>query len=163
MAGVFITEDGLGGGDAPVDAEGVVEDADAAVGLRVVELVALVLEDGGLAEYGEAVGEALRDEELAVVVFGEFYGDVLTVGRGAFTDVNGYVQDGAFDAANDFALWKRRALEMQTTHHAVSGFAFIILDEDDTEPYLYDHERADVNGDGSITIADITALINIIK
>ena len=136
MAGVFVTEDGLGGGDAPVDAEGVVEDADAAVGLRVVELVALVLEDGGLAEYGEAVGEALRDEELAVVVFGEFYGDVLTVGWGAFTDVNGYVQDGAFDATNEFALGEGGTLEMQTTHHAVSGFAFIILDEDDLSDFF---------------------------
>ena len=73
VAGVLAAEDSLGGGDAPVDAKGVVEDADAAVGLRVVELVALVLEDGGLAEYGETVGEALRDEELTVVVFGEFY------------------------------------------------------------------------------------------
>ena len=40
MAGVFVAEDGLGGGDAPVDAKGVVEDADAAVCLGVVELVA---------------------------------------------------------------------------------------------------------------------------
>ncbi len=135
VAGVFVAEDGLSGGDAPVDAKGVVEDADAAVGLRVVELVTLVLEDGGLAEYGEAVGEALRDEELAVVVFGEFYGDVLAVGRGAFTDVNCYVQDGAFDATNEFALCKRRALEMQTTHYAVSGFAFIILDENDISDF----------------------------
>ena len=135
MAGVLVAEDGLDGGDAPVDAEGVVEDADAAVGLGVVELVALVLEDGSLAEYGEAMGEALRDEELAVVVFGEFYGNVLTVGRGAFTDVNGYVQDGAFDTANEFALGEWWALEMQTTHHAVSGFAFIILDEDDVSDF----------------------------
>ena len=104
MAGVLVAEDGLGGGDAPVDAKGVVEDADASVGLRMAELIALVLEDGSLAEYGEAMGEALRDEELAVVVFGEFYGNVLAVGRGAFTNVNGYVQDGTFDTANEFAL-----------------------------------------------------------
>lgn len=116
MAGVFVAEDGLGGGDAPVDAEGVVEDADASVCLGVVELVTLVLEDGGLAEYGEAMGEALRDEELAMVVFSEFYGDVLTVGWGTFADVNGYIQDGAFDAANEFALGEGWALEMQTAH-----------------------------------------------
>ena len=112
MAGVFVAEDGLGGGDAPVDAEGVVEDADASVGLGVVELVTLVLEYGGLAQYSEAVGEALRDEELAMVVFGEFYGDVLTVGWGTFADVNGYIQDSAFDTANEFALGKGWALEM---------------------------------------------------
>ena len=112
VAGVFVAENGLGGGDAPVDAEGVVEDADASVGLGVVELVTLVLEDGGLAQYSETVGEALRDEELAMVVFGEFYGDVLTVGWGTFADVNGYIQDSAFDTANEFALGKGWALEM---------------------------------------------------
>ena len=136
VAGVLVAEDGLGGGDAPVDAKGVVEDADASVGLRMVELIALVLEDGSLAEYGEAMGEALRDEELTVVVFGEFNGNVLTVGRGAFANVNGYVQDGAFDTANEFALCEGGALEMQTTHHAVSGFAFIILDEDDLSDFF---------------------------
>ena len=112
MAGVFVAEDGLGGGDAPVDAEGVIEDADASVGLGVVELVTLVLEYGGLAEYGKTVGEALRDEELAMVVFGEFYSYVLTVGWGAFADVNGYIQDSAFDTANEFALGEGWALEM---------------------------------------------------
>ena len=112
VAGVFVAEDGLGGRDAPVDSQGVVEDADASVGLGVVELVTLVLEDGGLAQYGKAVGEARRDEELAVVVFGEFYGDVLTVGWGPFADVTGYIQASAFDTANEFALGKGWALEM---------------------------------------------------
>ena len=136
VAGVFVAEDGLGGGDAPVDAEGVVEDADASVGLGVVELVTLVLEDGGLAQYGEAVGEALRDKELAVVVFGEFYGYVLAVGWGTFADVNGYIQDGTFDAANEFALGKGRALEMQTAHDSITGFGFVVLNENNFSDFF---------------------------
>ena len=44
MFGVFLRKDGLVGGDSPVDAEAGVKDADAAIGLRMVELVALVLE-----------------------------------------------------------------------------------------------------------------------
>ena len=49
---------------APVNTKGFVLDIDAAISLRVIELVALVLEDGGLGENGEAVSEAPRDEEL---------------------------------------------------------------------------------------------------
>lgn len=112
MLGVLIAQKRTLHRDAPVYAQRFIQDAYATIGLGVVELVTLVLEDGGLAEYGEAVGEALRDEELAMVVFGEFYSYVLTVGWGAFANVNGYIQDGAFDTANKFALGKGRALEM---------------------------------------------------
>lgn len=69
---VFFGENGFGGVDSPVDAEGVVEDGDASVCLGVVELIAFVLEYGYIAEYGEAVGESLGDEELEVIVFSEF-------------------------------------------------------------------------------------------
>ena len=67
---VFFGEDGFGGVDSPVNAEGVVENGDASVGFGVVELVAFVLEYGYVAEHGEAVGESLGDEELEVIVFG---------------------------------------------------------------------------------------------
>ena len=36
----------------------------------------------------------------------------------------------------------------------------IILGKDNVEPYQYDHVAADVNADGSVTIADVTALVN---
>jgi hypothetical protein len=38
----------------------------------------------------------------------------------------------------------------------------IILGKDAQVPYVYDHDAADVNGDGTITIADVTALVNVI-
>jgi hypothetical protein len=38
----------------------------------------------------------------------------------------------------------------------------IILGKDNTVPYIYDHEAANVNKDEVITIADVTALVNII-
>ena len=44
MLGVFVTEDGMGSGDVPVDTQGVIEDADASVRLGVIELITLVLE-----------------------------------------------------------------------------------------------------------------------
>ena len=120
MLRVLFAEDCFVGWDAPVDAEAFIGDGDAVVGFGMVELIAFVLEDSRFAQHSEAVGEAFRYEELAVIVLCEFDGDVLAVGRGAFTDVNGYVQDGAFDTANEFALGEWWALEMQTTHHAVA-------------------------------------------
>ena len=47
--------------------------SDTALALRGVELVTLVLELGGLAENAETMGKTPRDEELAVVLAGEFY------------------------------------------------------------------------------------------
>ena len=49
---------------APVNAEGLVLDVDAAISLGMIELVAFVLEDGGLSEHGEAMSKATRNEEL---------------------------------------------------------------------------------------------------
>ena len=49
---------------APVNAKTFILDVDAAISLRMIELVALVLEDGGLGEHSETMSEATRDEEL---------------------------------------------------------------------------------------------------
>ena len=62
MVFVLFGEVPLGGGDAPVDAKGWVIEAHAALGGGIVEVVALVGEDGFLRENGEAVGEAARYE-----------------------------------------------------------------------------------------------------
>ena len=50
--------------DFPIDTEGIIEDADTTIGFRMIEVITLVLEDGGLGEDGEAVGKTLRDKEL---------------------------------------------------------------------------------------------------
>lgn len=44
MLCVLLGEDGLVGGDVPIDAEGVIEDTDTTFCLGMIELVALVLE-----------------------------------------------------------------------------------------------------------------------
>jgi hypothetical protein len=54
---------------------------------------------------------------------------VLSVGGAAFTNIDSDIKDCAFDTTNEFALGKRRALEMQTSHHAIRGFALIVLDK----------------------------------
>ena len=54
--------------NAPVDTERWIRDRDTAVGLRRIIVVALVLEYGNVGEYGKAMGETARNEELAVII-----------------------------------------------------------------------------------------------
>ena len=59
----------------PIDTKGIIEDADTTISFWMIELIALILEDGGLGEDGEAVGKTLRDEELTMI--GVFYKGIL--------------------------------------------------------------------------------------
>ena len=136
MTGVFVAQEGFVGGDAPVDAEGLVQDADASVCLWGVEVVALVLEDCCLAEDGKAVGEAFGHEELAVVVFGEFDCYVLAVGGAALADIHCHIEHLAPDASDEFTLGVGRPLEMQPAHHSVGGHRFVVLHEVDVKSGL---------------------------
>ena len=61
---VFLAKDGFFYWYAPVDAEREILDADATIGFGMVEVVALILEDGSFGEYGKAMGKASGDEEL---------------------------------------------------------------------------------------------------
>ena len=104
---------------APVNAKGFILDIDAAISFGMIEFVALVLEDGGFGENGEAMGESSWNKELTMIVFRQFHGHMLAKCRRSFTDVNGYVKDCALNAAHEFALGIWHSLIMQATHHAV--------------------------------------------
>ena len=64
MLQIFLAEYRLLHRYAPINAKRLVLDIDAAIGLGMIELVALVLEDGGFGENGEAMSKTTRDEEL---------------------------------------------------------------------------------------------------
>ena len=64
MFGVLIAEVGLFCWNAPVYAKAVIKDTDASICLWMIELIAFILEHGGLAQYGEAVSEATGYKEL---------------------------------------------------------------------------------------------------
>ena len=76
---------------APINAKRFILDIDAAIGLGMIELIALVLEDGGFGEHCEAMGKTARDEELTMIVFCQFHCHMLPECWGSFADVNGYV------------------------------------------------------------------------
>ena len=61
---VFLAENCLLYRNAPVNAKGFILNVDTAISFRMIEFVTLVLEDGGLGEYGETVGKASGHEEL---------------------------------------------------------------------------------------------------
>ena len=62
MFQVFLTKYRLLHRYVPVNAKTFILDVDAAICLGMIELVTLVLEDGGLGENGEAMSKATRNE-----------------------------------------------------------------------------------------------------
>ena len=126
---VLLRQYRLVGGDAPVDGEVGVVPCDGALRLRGVEAVALILEDHLVAQHAEPVGEAPGDEELAVVVPGEFDRHMLSEGRRAFPDVHSHVQHGALYNAHELRLSVWRLLEMQAADDPVARPALVVLDE----------------------------------
>jgi len=136
MLRVFFAQDCLFRGDSPVDAEALVCYGDTVVCFRMVELIALILEDGSLAQYGETVSEAFRNEELTMIFFCEFDGDVLSVGGRPFSDIDGHIQDGSSHTPDKLALCIRWALEVQSAHHPIGGHAFVILHKVDGADFL---------------------------
>lgn len=97
---VLVGEKGLRRVDLPVDAEGCVADGDAAVGLRSIVVVTLVLEHSHFAEHRESMRETARDEELPMVLLTEFHSHMLAVCRRALADVDCHVEHTSLDAAH---------------------------------------------------------------
>ena len=113
----------------PINTERCIKDADASISLRCIEIVALILEDCAFGKYSKTVSEATRNEELPMVVFGQFYGYMLTVCRTAFSDVNGYIQNCTFYATNKLTLGEGRSLKVKSSHHSIRTHTLIILHE----------------------------------
>ena len=129
MVLVLLAEDDVAQRQLPVDADVGIVPGDGAFGLGVIEVVALVLEDGTLGKHGEAMGKALRNKELTVVLGTELAGEPLPEGGRGATQVDSHIEHPTLDAAHQLALGVRGLLEMQTAHHAIAGFALVILDE----------------------------------
>ena len=118
--------------DFPIDTKAIIEDADAAICLWMIELITLVLEHRCLRENGETMGKALWDEELAMIVFCQFYSHMLTVSRRAFTNIHSYIKYSTFYAAYQLALGIWWTLEMQASHHTIATHRLIVLAEVNT-------------------------------
>ena len=78
------------------------------------------------------MGKALRDEELAMIVFCQFYCHVLAVSRGPLANIHSYIEYSTLYAAYQFALSIWWALEMQASHHAIAAHRLVVLAEVNT-------------------------------
>ena len=85
------------------------------------------------------MGKALRDEELAMIVFCQFYCHMLAVSGGAFTNIYCYIEYSAFYAADQFALSKWWTLEMQASHYAIAAHRLVVLAEVNTVSQNWDN------------------------
>ena len=78
------------------------------------------------------MGKALWNEELAMIVFCQFYSYMLAISRGAFANIHCYIEDSAFYAAYQFALGIWWALEVQASHYTITAHRLVVLAEVNT-------------------------------
>ncbi len=126
---IFLGEEDIGPGNAPVDTQGGVVPGDGSLRRRVIVAVALVLEHRLFAQDGEPVRKTARDEQLPMVLSAEFTGHIPAKPGRAHADIDRNIQHPAAHHANQFSLDAASLLEVQAPHHAVSALALIILDK----------------------------------
>ena len=132
-------------------ADGGVVPGNPRLGGGVVGARAEVGDVGRLAEHGEAMAEADRDEELAVRLVVELVPLPLPVCGRVAAQVDGDVEDLPARAANQLRL-AGLGLEVQAAQGATQGARVIVLDELDIDAQLgpgvaaerLDHEAAGV-------------------
>ena len=78
------------------------------------------------------MGKALRDEELAMIVFCQLYCHMLAIGWGSFTNIYCYIEHSTFYAAYQLALCVRWPLEVQASHYAIAAHRLVVLAEVNT-------------------------------
>ena len=115
----------------PVDAQALVEDRDSPVSLRMIELIALILEHGSFAEYGKAMGKTTWNKELAMIILGQFHSHMLAIGRRTLANIHSHIKHGTLHAAHQVRLGEWRALEMKSAHHAIGRHTLVVLAEMD--------------------------------
>lgn len=126
---IFITEDAVALGNAPINIQIRIAQQQSAIGLGMIEVIALVSEGSRITEHREPVRKTARDKELSMVLAGEFNGKPLTKGLTLMTQVHRHIQYPTLRTTNEFSLRKRRTLEMQSTHHTVGRTRLVVLYE----------------------------------
>ena len=77
------------------------------------------------------MSESARNEELTMVVFGQFDCHMLSIGRRTFPDIHCHIENPSLDYTYKLGLSVRWFLKMEPTHYAIAGLTLVILDEMD--------------------------------
>ena len=128
---IFIGNDG--GGNGPLDADLRIVPDNADFVLRMVEIGALVLDLGLLADHAEAVQKAWRYVELAKTFGRQDGAHPASKGLRTLPDVDGDIEDLALYRTDEFALWVV-SLGVKTAQSALPRGGVIVLDEGRGEP-----------------------------
>ena len=134
MLRIFLRKVGMIGRNLPINTEAIIKDGDTSIGFRMIEVITLVLEDGGLGEDGEAVGKTLRNEELTMIVLCQLYRYMLAIGWRSLTNIYCYIKYSTLYAAYQLALSIRWAQEVQASHYAIAAHRLVVLAEVNTMP-----------------------------
>ena len=78
------------------------------------------------------MGKALWDEELAMIIFCQFYSHMLAIRWRSLTNIYCYIKHSTFYAAYQLALGIWWALEVQASHHAIAAHRLVVLAEVNT-------------------------------
>lgn len=92
MLRVFLAQDGIGNVQSPVDTQRHIENRNTAVSLRMIVIIALVLEHRHIRKHRKTVGKPLWNEKLPMVLLRQFHGHMLPVGRRTLADVHRHIK-----------------------------------------------------------------------
>ena len=67
--------------DTPINTKRIIKDTDTTISLRMIELIALILEYSRFTQYSKTMSKATWYKELAVVILCQFYSHMLTISR----------------------------------------------------------------------------------
>lgn len=75
------------------------------------------------------MGKTFGNKELEMIVLCQFYSYMLAIGWTVLSNIDCDIKDCTLHTADQFGLCEWRALEMQASHHAISGFTLIVLNK----------------------------------
>ena len=124
---VLFGEEDIGLRKFPVNFQGGVIPEDGTFAPGGVVIVALILKNGLGRQYGEAVCKPSWDEQLPMILSGQFNGDMLSESRGTAADIHGNVKHPAVDNSHKLALRVFPFLEMKSPKNSIAAHALVVL------------------------------------
>ena len=135
MMTVFFGKDYFISGQAPINREIRVIPCNCTLCLRMIEIIALVLEDHLIGKDAESMGESPGHKKLKMILFTQLHREVLPISRRILSDIYCNVENTAFYDPYKLCLGKGVFLEMKATEDPVGGFTLIVLNKVDF-PYF---------------------------